>query len=809
MRNCFLFIIFLFLYISFCSNQILAGQELPEWQTRFKTALQSGSIDQIKRFFKPGFAGSELESWKYQIQRGFLEFNSAAVIPLTKDALLIYIPTDSSAYSGETFDKYFDFIYRIYRVEPDSSTGFAVTARCMDDLNPDFLTCTETLEIFPSTKTMSVDSEITADLKFNRLIFKLAKEFQLQSLTINGKKHPFQRFGYFITAKVDAPNPVSFRVKGNITAISDHNQFFCIDDINFFLRGGGFAATPSPPPENRGRPYFSSDRAKFSRVIRFPAQYKFLVYGDITKDETRDGKRTVTNHLTEKYLDGLSFYAQANWNVKSIQRGNVKAGFYFPASAQKEQDFLENEINSLLEWLNGIFKKDSGSDFTINFIVLDKFVEEGLLNDGKSIIASRASIIGSGGGGYIHELCHTAPQPHIDGNVLWVKEGFTNYLSFNFLRDIKGETDFWKQQKRSYLHSFGLYCEPLAAITNKGVPCYWSAYQKGPWIYRMLETELGKENFDKTMTAFGKNEGKTVADTAEYFKIFETVSGKDLSAFRSQWLERKQNPVLRVRHRVLPSSKNREDKMVMVHVSQEKPVFHFPFEIEIKTEKQTIRRNLLLDAPVKKISIPIDSRLVSVRYDPDARMFAVIKDGTQSFVSPSQLNTPIRDARHRFKSGKDGRMVEFEIKSGSRGIDLFRRKDEEEVHLELTRELSPRIFERGGKTVYSIDTGAGKIHFPDAAYDIAEPVYPYQFAIILFSMVDWEKTGEESFVYLYNSGYDSSIITATREPGQENNNIIRLDGLSSPIKLCLSKGVPVKYTTGSEDDKETFTRINE
>ena len=36
-----------------------------------------------------------------------------------------------------------------------------------------------------------------------------------------------------------------------------------------------------------------------------------------------------------------------------------------------------------------------------------------------------------------------------------------------------------------------------------------------------------------------------------------------------------------------------------------------------------------------------------------------------------------------------------------------------------------------------------------------------------------------------------------------------LDGFSFPIKLYLSKGIPVKYTTGNEENKETFTRINE
>jgi hypothetical protein len=604
-----------------------------EWLHGFKTALKSGDINKIKGYYEPAFAEEELESWKYQLKRGYLNFNGSIVLPLTKDMLLVYIPTDSSSYSGENSEKYFDFIYRIYKIKEMSNPssqgtprGLAVNARCMDEINPDFLTCREKLEFFPTTQTMSVDSEVKTNLKSNRLIFKLAKEFQIESLEINGKKHSYHRYGYFITTPVNAPNPVTFRIKGKIAAVSDHNQFFAIDENHFFLRFGGFAATPVPPPGNMGRCYFSSDQATFEREIRFPARYKFLAYGDKIKDETVDGIRTVSTRLTGKYDDTISVYAHTGWNVKTIRRGNVTVGFYFPAADHKEQTFLENKINSLMDWLNGIFKKDSTSEFAINFVVLDKFVKSGVLNDSKSIIASKASIIGSGGGGYIHELCHLAPQPHIAGNALWEKEGFTNYLAFNFLRDELGETDFWKRQKISYLKRTELYCEPLAAITNKGIPCYWSVYQKGPWIYRMLETEIGKENFERAMIEFSKREGKTLADTAEYFKIFETVSGKDLSTFRNQWLERKQNPVLTVRHTVKPSGKKSDGKNVTIVVSQEVPMFEIPLQIEIRTEKRTIRRTVQLDRPVKSISIPIKSRLISIEYDPDARVFATIRN---------------------------------------------------------------------------------------------------------------------------------------------------------------------------------------
>jgi hypothetical protein len=322
----------------------------------------------------------------------------------------------------------------------------------------------------------------------------------------------------------------------------------------------------------------------------------------------------------------------------------------------------------------------------------------------------------------------------------------------------------------------------------------------------MLETELGKENFDKTMTAFGKNEGKKLADTSEYFKFIETVTGRDLSTYRSQWLERKQNPVLTVNYKVLTPKKLKGNKTISVHVSQEKPAFHFPLEIEVITEKQNIRRTIQLKSPTEEVTIPIDSRLLSVRFDPNDRLFAIIKDGTSSFLNPRQFLTPIKDGRHQFKSDKNNHIVELEIKTAKNRIDLFKREDGKEIHLELTGDLSPKNFKRDGSKVYSLDTEAGKIHFPNESYDISEPLYPRQFALMLFSLVDWEKTEHASFISLYNSGFGSAVLKAVREQIQENHVIIRIDGLPSSAKMYLSNGIPIKYSIGSGKNKETFTR---
>ena len=178
-------------------------------------------------------------------------------------------------------------------------------------------------------------------------------------------------------------------------------------------------------------------------------------------------------------------------------------------------------------------------------MVLNSFVKGGLLNDSHSIVAQNAEII-SDDGSWTHEICHSAPQPSVDGNYLWIKEGFTNFQAYEFLFLNKGESSMWADSKRKYLHYFDLYEDPLINIRSTSVPTYWAAYSKAAWVFRMLEAETGEDHFREALHKLGTMKGVKLMDNRSYMEIFEQVSGKKLTGFEEQWLYRKGNPVLTV-----------------------------------------------------------------------------------------------------------------------------------------------------------------------------------------------------------------------------------------------------------------------
>ncbi|MEI9807508.1 MAG: M1 family aminopeptidase [Bacteroidota bacterium] len=73
-----------------------------------------------------------------------------------------------------------------------------------------------------------------------------------------------------------------------------------------------------------------------------------------------------------------------------------------------------------------------------------------------------------------------------------------------------------------------------------------NSYQKGGWVLHMLRRQLGDSAFHAIIRSFyaayagGKN-----ADSRDFQKVCEQVSGKDLGIFFQQWLYTPGNPPLR------------------------------------------------------------------------------------------------------------------------------------------------------------------------------------------------------------------------------------------------------------------------
>ncbi len=775
-----------------CLWMVLAGglpgadAEFSAWQDDFRRALVTDRGKNLERFFRPEAYEQEMAGWKYNLQNGFLDFSGAEIIPLSDKAILLHVPTPLQPYSGGSEDSYFDFLYRIYELDRRGG-ALAIARRAEEDFNPDFIHVRGRIEIRPREGRCLIESTVTADLRADHFLFKLAKEFEIAELAIDGIKTSYKRLGYFVLIPWDRGKRIVLSLKGTLKAPGDNNQFFSLDRNGFFLRMGGFAALPSPPPGRDGRYVFSKDRTAFDLTYVFPKEFALIQYGRVIRESTIGESRIVAVSLEGDWMDNLAFYAQRNWEPKTVRAGQARLSFYFPREEGPAREFIVKETKKLLDWSFSVFQAYPES--TVNFIVLDRFVENGALADGHSIIARDARTHADDT--YIHEMLHTVPQPALKEDFLWVKEGFTNFLSFEYIDFRDGQKEFWEKQRRRFLHSFEQFSEPLSALTSTRMPTYWTAYQKGPWVYRMLSFVIGQPAFREAMREFGKMKGRVLDGPREYFGIFERISGQDLSWFENQWLNLKENPVLRIERSYETSPLGNH---VRLKIEQEGKTFRLPLDVEIESQSETVRKTFWLTSAVQEFSIPLPSPPLSVRFDPGAKLFAILKTGTTSFLEPGEVLLPAVPAVYRFKSSRNGKVVEYRIVPGKNVVAFIKKEGDKESVLELSAALSPSKYGVSGDLVYTLDPAAGTINFAGAAYDIAEPVYPEDFVGWLFSCVDWTKSSAESLLFLRSGQKRCAGAYAKREKIAGRDVTLKIDTYAGTLEMSIRNGVPVEYT---------------
>lgn len=170
---------------------------------------------------------------------------------------------------------------------------------------------------------------------------------------------------------------------------------------------------------------------------------------------------------------------------------------------------------------------------------------------------------------------------------LWLSEGFATYLTHIYLESKYGTDslnirmqedrqqiiDFVNSTKRPVVDDTPAYLTLLNA----------NSYQKGGWILHMLRRELGDSIFKESVRSYYAEYAGKNADSYDLQAIFETVSGKNLSTFFDQWLNRGENPSF-----FLTWKYNKKTKTAECSIQQKQAtVFEVPLELAIKKQDGT------------------------------------------------------------------------------------------------------------------------------------------------------------------------------------------------------------------------------
>ncbi len=354
--------------------------------------------------------------------------------------------------------------------------------------------------------------------------------------------------------------------------------------------------------------------SSFELEVKIDKAWSIVSQGERTKNEVEaDTKNIVYNSpepMDEVYLIG------AKWTEYSKMLGDVEVQAFLRTPDQELADRYLNITSGYLEMYNELI----GDYPYTKFALVENFWETGygmpsftLL--GEKVIRFPWILFSS----YPHELLH-----NYWGNGVFVDysqgnwcEGITAYMADHLLQEQRGSGGTYR---RTTLQKFTDYVNdendmPINEFLNRNNSAEEAiGYGKVLMVNNMLRNDLGDEVFIKAYQKFYKDNEFTKASFADIQKSFEEVSGKDLTSFFEQWIDRKGAPSFEL-SAVKSSDYNLQFTLKQ---TQEEDVFNMKIPVAIFTEgnDQVIWKTVEMNQKEQSFSFELQQKPLKVEIDP-------------------------------------------------------------------------------------------------------------------------------------------------------------------------------------------------
>ncbi|HRQ04739.1 MAG TPA: M1 family aminopeptidase [Nitrosomonas halophila] len=223
-----------------------------------------------------------------------------------------------------------------------------------------------------------------------------------------------------------------------------------------------------------------------------------------------------------------------------------------------------------------------------------------------------------------HEVLHNwwgngVYPDYASGN--W-SEGLTTFMADYAYKEQESD-EAARDMRLDWLRDFNLLApsqdQPLLAFTSRThAASKIVGYNKAAMLFFMLRDLLGEATFDRAIRALWQQQRFRVTAWQDIQRVFETVSGRSLDHFFSQWLTRTGAPALQISQ----ATYSRSEQRLSLMLKQAAPVYDLRVPILVRSQSGA-EETLFLDLDVESQSY---QRVLSelpkeVVLDPDFRVF--------------------------------------------------------------------------------------------------------------------------------------------------------------------------------------------
>lgn len=229
---------------------------------------------------------------------------------------------------------------------------------------------------------------------------------------------------------------------------------------------------------------------------------------------------------------------------------------------------------------------------------------------------------------YPHEILHNwwGNSVYVDytkGN--W-SEGLTAYLADHLIKEQQGQGAAYRQQSLQKYTDYAAKGRDFSLSEFRGRHSSASeavGYGKALMLFHMLRLEMGDDVFRKGLKSFYRHFQFKTASYEDLQKVFEAVSGKSLTTYFKQWVERTGAPAITLSD--THSKKTAEGYRLSFRLQQTQSgdAYHLriPFWVTLKGRREAWGAHIEMKQKQQDYQINLPSKPLRIDIDPEFDLF--------------------------------------------------------------------------------------------------------------------------------------------------------------------------------------------
>ena len=390
-------------------------------------------------------------------------------------------------------------------------------------------------EVPRSTITGSVKLPVRAG---RELVFRIG-HLTVGPLSLNGRDMKSSVKDSMLTIKPLEDGIAEIRYEGTFQGgVPEGDRNYGVVSSTIDERGISLTGTWYPQPEGLTR---------WKVTVQLPAGYEAISEAETIAREKNSGGTLFTFDFPHP-VDGLSLVATDRYEITRERHGTIELfAYFFKEDRELARTYLQYAKNYLEQ-----YEKLLAPYPYKRFSIVENFLPTGYSMPtftllGQDVVRLPFIVETSLG----HEILHQwfGNSVYVDNDHGNWCEGLTTYLADHRYEEQKGKGSEYRKQ---LLVNYAAYVNEKNETTlrefrsRSDLASRSIGYGKSAMVFHMLRTMTGDEQFFAALKQFIAEQQFRTASWDDIKTAFEKRSGKDLSAFFTQWVDGKGLPEVRV-----------------------------------------------------------------------------------------------------------------------------------------------------------------------------------------------------------------------------------------------------------------------